>query len=38
MRHVKLTSLDDINDSAFADFIRQAIELNKVKGDPTNGN
>jgi len=38
MRHVKLTSLSDINESAFADFIRQAVELNNVKGDPTKGN
>ena len=38
MRHVKLTSLDDINESAFADFVHQAVELNKVKGDPTKGN
>ena len=38
MRHVKLTSLEDIKESEFADFIRQAVELNKVKGDPTKGN
>lgn len=38
MRHVKLTSLDDIKESEFADFIRQAVELTKVKGDPTKGN
>ena len=38
MRRVKLTSLDDINESVFADYICQAVELNKIKGDPTNGN
>jgi hypothetical protein len=38
MRHVKLTSLEDIKESEFADFIREAVELNKVKGDPTKGN
>ena len=37
MRHVKLTSLDDIDESTFSDFIRQAIELNRVKGNPTKG-
>ena len=37
MRHVKLTSLDDVDESIFADFVRQAIELNRVKGDPTRG-
>ena len=35
MRHVKLTSLDDVEESTFADFVRQAIELNRTKGDPT---
>ena len=37
MRHVKLTSLDDVDENTFADFVRQAIELNKAKGDPTKG-
>jgi len=37
MRHVKLTSLDNIDESTFADFVRQAIELNRAKGDPTRG-
>jgi hypothetical protein len=37
MRHVKLTSLDDVDESTFADFVRQAIELNRAKGDPTRG-
>jgi len=37
MRHVKLTSLEDIDAAQFADFVRQAVELNQVKGDPTKG-
>jgi len=37
MRHVKITSINDIDESIFVDFIRQAIELNQVKGDPTKG-
>jgi hypothetical protein len=35
MRHVKLTSLEDFDAAQFADFVRQAVELNQVKGDPT---
>lgn len=35
MRHVKLTSLEDIHEEALADFVRQAIELNETQGDPT---
>ena len=37
MRHVKLTGVDGIDEDAFADFVRQAIELNHLKGDPTKG-
>jgi hypothetical protein len=37
MRHIKLRSLTDINEKLFVDFIRQAIELNRSKGDPTKG-
>ncbi len=37
MRHVKLTSLEDIDAVQFADFVRQAVKLNQVKGDPTKG-
>ena len=37
MRHVKLTSLEDIDAAQFADFVRQAVKLNQVKGDPTKG-
>jgi hypothetical protein len=35
MRHVKLTSLDDIDEQALADLVRQAVELNETRGDPT---
>lgn len=35
MRHVKLTSMDDIEPDALADLVRQAVELNLAKGDPT---
>jgi hypothetical protein len=38
MRHVKLSSLDDIDESTFSDLIRQAIEMNRLKGDPTKRN
>ena len=37
MRHVKLTRVEDIDQSAFADFVRQAAQLNLEKGDPTKG-
>ena len=37
MRHVKLTAVDDIDGDAFADFVRQAVQLNHTKGDPTKG-
>ena len=35
MRHVKLTSVESINEEALADLVRQAVELNKTRGDPT---
>jgi len=35
MRHFKLSSLDDINQQIFSDFVRQAVNLNLTKGDPT---
>jgi len=35
MRHVKLTSLEDLDEVLFTDFVRQALELNQLKGDPT---
>ncbi len=37
MRHVKLTGTDDIDTTAFSDFIVQAVQLNQTKGDPTKG-
>ncbi len=37
MRHVKLTSLKDVRPPAFAALVRQAVRLNKLKGDPTRG-
>ena len=37
MRHVKLTSLEDIQPQVFTEFIRQALVLNMEKGDPTKG-
>jgi hypothetical protein len=38
MRHIKLKNLTDIDENLFSDFVRQAIELNNTKGDPTKGN
>jgi hypothetical protein len=38
MRHVKLTGIDDIDEKEFAEFVRQAVQLNLAKGDPTKGN
>ena len=35
MRHVKLTGVEDIDEAAFAEFVRQAVALNRAKGDPT---
>jgi hypothetical protein len=37
MRHVKLASLDDIDQDAFTEFTLQAVNLNQSKGDPTKG-
>ncbi|TEU21948.1 MAG: DUF1801 domain-containing protein, partial [Anaerolineales bacterium] len=37
MRHVKLTSVEDIDEEEFASFVRQAVQLNLTKGDPTKG-
>lgn len=37
MRHIKLTSLDDINKPVFTDYIQQAVRLNLTEGDPTKG-
>lgn len=35
MRHIKLASLDDIDEAIFTAFVKQAVELNQQKGDPT---
>ncbi len=35
MRHVKLTSVKDIRENAFQDYLRTAANLNRRKGDPT---
>jgi hypothetical protein len=35
MRHVKRASADGIDREALAAFVRQAVELNRAKGDPT---
>ena len=35
MRHVKLSSLEDIDSDEFKAFVKNAVELNRVKGDPT---
>ncbi len=35
MRHVKLTSMKDIRKKALQDFVKEAVRLNRTKGDPT---
>lgn len=35
MRHIKLLGTDDVNASAFAALIREALELNRTRGNPT---
>ena len=37
MRHVKLASVEDIDEDALASFILRALALNEEKGDPTKG-
>lgn len=37
MRHVKVGSLEEISADAFADFVKQAVQLNLLEGDPTRG-
>jgi hypothetical protein len=37
MRHIKLAGVDDIREEALAGFVRQAVALNRAKGDPTKG-
>jgi hypothetical protein len=35
MRHIKITSVDDIPADALRDLVRQAVKLNTAKGNPT---
>ena len=37
MRHFKLAGLDDIKEDIFSDYVKQAVQLNLEKGDPTKG-
>jgi hypothetical protein len=37
MRHVKLSGVEDVDKETFAAFVKQALELNVEKGDPTKG-
>ena len=37
MRHVKLVGPDDVDAEAFDAFVKQAVQLNLEKGDPTKG-
>ena len=37
MRHVKLSGPEDFKGGVFAGFVREAVELNRTKGDPTKG-
>ena len=37
MRHVKLAGIKDVDEAALAGFVRQAVQLNLSKGDPTKG-
>lgn len=35
MRHVSLTSAEDVRDDAFKELVRNAVRLNRTRGDPT---
>jgi hypothetical protein len=35
MRHIKITSVDEIPADALRDLVRQAVKLNTAKGNPT---
>jgi hypothetical protein len=37
MRHIKITSVDDIPAEALVDLVKQAVKLNTAKGNPTLG-
>lgn len=35
MRHVKISSIEDVDEQVLTDFVRQGVKLNREKGDPT---
>jgi hypothetical protein len=35
MRHIRLRSVDDIREEAIGAFVRQAVDLNRARGNPT---
>jgi len=37
MRHIKITSVDDIPADALRELVKQAVKLNTDKGNPTLG-
>lgn len=37
MRHVKLIGTADIDQETFSAYVKQAVQLNLEKGDPTKG-
>ena len=37
MRHIKLSSADDVEPEAFAALVKSAVVFNSEKGDPTKG-
>lgn len=37
MRHIKVTSVDDIPTDALRELVKQAVKLNTAKGNPTLG-
>lgn len=37
MRHVRLTGVDEIQRELLQDCVREAVALNRLKGDPTKG-
>jgi hypothetical protein len=37
MRHVKLSSIEDVDEEALGALVQQAVQLNLAKGDPTKG-
>jgi hypothetical protein len=35
MRHLKITAAEAVDEKLIADLVRQAVALNRAKGDPT---